>query len=264
MDALNSMSNRLLVIEDNRALVANLFRYLEPRDYVLDAAQDGQSGLELALTTHYDAIVLDWMLPRLDGEGVIKALRSLGCAAPVLMLTALDDLPHKIAGFRAGVDDYLTKPFAFAELEVRLDALITRSKGRAQVLQVADLRFDLATQEVTRGESPLQLYASGKKLLEVLMRASPAVVARARLETVLWGTTLPTRSCSVRISTNCARASTARSRRNSYTRCPSSATESQSSTPGHEGKPTPPTHTDDAGLSGSRNSRRRSPWLHCQ
>lgn len=187
------MSKRILVIEDNRALVANLFSYLEARDYSLDAAQDGQSGLELAAGSHYDAIVLDWMLPRLDGEGVIQALRSRGCVTPVLMLTALDDLPHKLAGFRAGVDDYLTKPFAFAELEARLEALIARSVGRAQVLKVADLRFDLATQEVTRGGTSLQLYAASKKLLEALMRASPAVVARDRLETVLWGDHLPDR-----------------------------------------------------------------------
>jgi DNA-binding response OmpR family regulator len=143
--------------------------------------------LELALSSDYDAIVLDWMLPRLDGEAVIKSLRSLGCATPVLMLTALDDLPHKLAGFRAGVDDYLTKPFALAELDVRLEALIVRSKGRAQVLQVADLRFDLATQEVTRAGTALRLYAGSKKLLEVLMRASPAVVPRDRLEATLWG-----------------------------------------------------------------------------
>jgi DNA-binding response OmpR family regulator len=107
------------------------------------------------------------------------------------MLTALDDLPHKLAGFRAGVDDYLTKPFAFAELDVRLEALIARSKGRAQVLQVADLRFDLATQEVTRAGTTLHLYAGSKKLLEVLMRASPAVVARDRLEATLWGDNPP-------------------------------------------------------------------------
>jgi DNA-binding response OmpR family regulator len=181
------MANRILIIEDNRALVANLFRYLEARDYALDAAQDGQAGLELALASHYDAIVLDWMLPRLDGEGVIKSLRSLGSATPVLMLTALDDLPHKIAGFRAGADDYLTKPFALAELEVRLEALIARSKGRAQVLEVGDLRFNVATQEVTRGGASIQVYASGKKLLEILMRASPGVVGRERLETALWG-----------------------------------------------------------------------------
>jgi DNA-binding response OmpR family regulator len=185
------MPKRILVVEDNRALVANLFSYLEARNYVLDATQDGQSGLDLALGSDYDAIVLDWMLPRLDGEAVIKSLRSLGCVTPVLMLTALDDLPHKLAGFRAGVDDYLTKPFAFAELDVRLEALIARSKGRAQVLQVADLRFDLSTQEVTRAGTTLHLYAGSKKLLEVLMRASPAVVARDRLEATLWGDNPP-------------------------------------------------------------------------
>jgi len=185
------MPKRILVVEDNRALVANLFSYLEARNYVLDATQDGQSGLDLALGSDYDAIVLDWMLPRLDGEAVIKSLRSLGCVTPVLMLTALDDLPHKLAGFRAGVDDYLTKPFAFAELDVRLEALIARTKGRAQVLQVADLRFDLSTQEVTRAGTTLHLYAGSKKLLEVLMRASPAVVARDRLEATLWGDNPP-------------------------------------------------------------------------
>jgi DNA-binding response OmpR family regulator len=181
------MSKRLLIIEDNRALVANLFAYLEARDFALDAAQDGQAGLQLALASDYDAIVLDWLLPRLDGEGVIKSLRARCQATPVLMLTALDDLPHKLAGFRAGVDDYLTKPFAFAELEARLDALILRSKGRAQVLTVADLRFDLATREVTRAGETLRIYAGGKRLLEVLMRASPAVVPRERLESSLWG-----------------------------------------------------------------------------
>jgi DNA-binding response OmpR family regulator len=180
------MSKRVLVIEDNQSLVANLFAYLEPREFILDAAQDGQSGLHLALTIDYDAIVLDWMLPRLDGQQVVGRLRAQGCATPVLMLTARDDLPHKIAGFQAGADDYLTKPFALAELEVRLEALILRSKGRARVLEVGDLRFDLATQEVTRGGSSLQLYAGGKKLLEALMRASPAVVSRERLESTLW------------------------------------------------------------------------------
>jgi len=187
------MSRRILVIEDNPGLVANLLAYFEARRYSLDAVQDGQSGLDLALTADYDAIVLDWMLPRLDGQEVVKRLRAQGSTVPVLMLTARDDLPHKIAGFRAGADDYLTKPFAFAELEVRLDALILRGKRRAQVLEVGDLRFDLATQEVTRAGASLQLYAGGKKLLEALMRASPAVVSRARLEIVLWGNAPPDR-----------------------------------------------------------------------
>ena len=181
------MLKKVLVIEDNASLVANLFAYLEPRQYTLDAAQDGQSGLHLALTTDYDAIILDWMLPRLDGQEVVKRLRAKGTATPVLMLTARDDLPHKIAGFRAGADDYLTKPFALAELEVRLEALIARNAGRARVLRVADLEFDLGTLEVVRAGLPVQLYAGGKKLLEALMRASPAVVSKDRLESILWG-----------------------------------------------------------------------------
>ncbi len=187
------MRKRVLVIEDNQGLVANLFAYLEPRHYSLDAAQDGPSGLHLALTSEYDAIVVDWMLPRLDGDAVIKRLRATGSTTPVLMLTARDDLPHKIAGFRAGADDYLTKPFALAELEVRLEALILRSAGRARSLSVADLVFDLGTQEVRRGGVALQLYAGGRRLLEALMRASPDVVSRERLEAILWGDDPPDR-----------------------------------------------------------------------
>lgn len=182
-----TMLKRVLVVEDNPSLVSNLFAYLEPRRYRLDAAQDGHSGLQLASTVDYDAIVLDWMLPRLDGPEVIRRLRHDGCATPILMLTARDDLPDKIAGFRAGADDYLTKPFALAELEVRLEALISRSRGRARLLEVGDLRFDVATRIVTRDGESLQLHSGGKKLLEELMRQSPAVVARERLEFVLWG-----------------------------------------------------------------------------
>lgn len=185
------MNKRVLVVEDNHGLVANLFAYLEPRHYSLDAAHDGQAGLHLALTCDYDVIVLDWMLPRLTGDEVVRRLRNKGCVTPVLMLTARDELPSKVAGFRAGADDYLTKPFALAELEVRLEALILRSKGRALVLTIGDLSFDLATQEVARAGVPLQLYAGGKKLLEALMRASPAVVAKDRLESLLWGDNPP-------------------------------------------------------------------------
>lgn len=181
------MSKRILVIENNRVLVANIFAYFEARQYRLEAASDGQVGLQQALTGEYDAIVLDWMLPLLTGDEVVRTLRARGVNTPIMMLTARDDLPHKIAGFRAGVDDYLTKPFAFAELEVRLDALILRAQGRARVLDVADLHFDLATQEVTRAGTALQIYAGGKKLLEALMRASPAVVSHQRLESILWG-----------------------------------------------------------------------------
>lgn len=181
---------RLLVIEDNRNLVANLFDYFEARGHVLDAAPDGITGLHLASTQRYDAIVLDWMLPRMDGPEVLRRLREERASqTPVIMLTARDELPDKIAGFRAGADDYLTKPFALPELEVRLQALQARVHGhlRSRMLEVEDLRMDLATLEVTRAGHPLHLYPACRKLLEVLMQASPAAVTREKLEYALWG-----------------------------------------------------------------------------
>ena len=183
---------RVLVVEDNRNLVANLFEYFEARGYTLDAAPDGPTGLHLALTQDYDAIVLDWMLPRMDGREVLARLRDAGRQVPVLMLTARAELDDKVATFRSGADDYLTKPFDLPELEVRLEALTTRTSGRGRrVLQVADLRLDLATLEVTRGGRSLHLYPACRKLLEMLMQASPALVPRERLEHGLWGDTPP-------------------------------------------------------------------------
>lgn len=185
---------RLLIVEDNPSLVANLFDYFEVRGHVLDAAPDGPTGLHLAGTQHYDAVVLDWMLPRLDGREVLQRLRETGSAVPVLMLTARDELPDKIAGFRAGADDYLTKPFALPELEVRLEALVARATGRrARVLEIGDLRYDLGSLEATRAGRLLHLYPACRKLLEVLMLASPAAVTRERLEHALWGDAPPDR-----------------------------------------------------------------------
>ena len=181
---------RLLVVEDNRSLLANLFDYFEARGHTLDAAPDGITGLHLATTQPYDVVVLDWMLPRMDGHEVLRRLRDEhGHGVPVIMLTARDELPDKIAGFRAGADDYLTKPFALPELEVRLEALHARADGRrrVRVLQVGGLRLDLATLEATRDGAPLHLYPACRKLLEVLMQASPAAVTRAQLEHALWG-----------------------------------------------------------------------------
>ena len=181
---------RLLVIEDNRSLVANLFDYFEARGHTLDAAPDGLTGLHLASTQVYDAIVLDWMLPRLEGPEVLRSLREdHGSDVPVIMLNARDELPDKIAGFRAGADDYLTKPFALPELEVRLEALMARVHGRQRrkILEVHDLKLDLATLEATRAGQPLHLYPACRKLLETLMQASPAAVTRQQLEHALWG-----------------------------------------------------------------------------
>jgi len=181
---------RLLVIEDNRNLVANLFAYFEARGHVLDAAPDGITGLHLALTHSYDALILDWMLPRMDGPELLRKLRNEGQSdIPVIMLTARDELPDKLEGFRAGADDYLTKPFDLPELEVRLESLRARIEGRSRsrVLEMEDLRMDLATLEVSRAGRPLHLFPAGRKLLEALMRASPAVVGREQLERELWG-----------------------------------------------------------------------------
>ena len=185
---------RLLVIEDNRSLVANLFDYFEARGHALDAAPDGVTGLHLATTQAYEAIVLDWMLPRMDGREVLRRLRETHASdVPVIMLTARDELPDKIAGFRAGADDYLTKPFELPELEVRLDAVLarTRGRGRSRLLQVADLKLDLSTLEASRAGQPLHLYPACRKLLQVLMQASPGAVTRDRLEYALWGDSPP-------------------------------------------------------------------------
>jgi len=152
------------------------------------------TGLHLAVSQPYDALILDWMLPRMEGPEVLRRLRAdHGSEVPVIMLTARDELPDKIAGFRAGADDYLTKPFALPELEVRLEALMVRAKGRnpRKLLEVADLKLDLATLEAQRDGKPLHLYPACRKLLEVLMRASPGAVTRQQLEFALWGDELP-------------------------------------------------------------------------
>ncbi|MFT3755322.1 MAG: response regulator transcription factor [Pseudoxanthomonas sp.] len=187
---------RLLVVEDNRNLVANLFDYFEARGHVMDAAPDGITGLHLATTQRYDALILDWMLPRMDGPEVLRRLREEHASQlPVIMLTARDELPDKIAGFRSGADDYLTKPFELPELDARLRALRLRAQGRQQgrVLEVHDLRLDLSTLEASRAGQPLHLYPACRKLLEVLMQASPAAVTRERLEHALWGDDPPDR-----------------------------------------------------------------------
>ena len=180
---------RLLVVDDHPPLVASLFAYFEPRGAHLDAAPDGVVGLYLACNQSYDAIVLDWMLPRMDGRAMLQTLRERGITTPVLMLSARDQLPDKLTGFRAGADDYLTKPFDLPELEVRLQALLARSSGRVAVreLVVGELRFDLSTLDVRRGGRLLHLYPASRKLLQVLMQASPSAVSRQQLEYALWG-----------------------------------------------------------------------------
>jgi len=184
---------RILVIEDHSDLAANLGDYLEDHGHTVDFAADGVTGLHLAVVHPFDAIVLDLNLPGMDGLEVCRKLRHDGRKqTPVLMLTARDTLESKVKGFDCGADDYLVKPFALQEVEIRLHALLRRSKGgQARVLQVGDLEYNLDTLEVHRQGKLLQLNPTALKILQVLMEASPAVVARQELEMRVWGEESP-------------------------------------------------------------------------
>lgn len=184
---------RVLVIEDNRDIAANVGDYLEDKGHVVDFAGDGVTGLHLAVVNEFDAIVLDLTLPGMDGLEVCRKLRQEARKqTPVLMLTARDALDHKLSGFDSGADDYMTKPFALQELEARLLVLARRGKGpQSRVLQVADLSFNLDTLTVTRAGKQIPLNPIGLKLLQFLMEASPSVVTRQDLEHRVWGEELP-------------------------------------------------------------------------
>jgi DNA-binding response OmpR family regulator len=184
---------RILVIEDNRDILANVLDFLQLKGFTVDCAQDGLTGLHLATTGHFDLIVLDIMLPGIDGYQVCRRLREDGNNdVPILMLTARDALDDRLEGLRAGADDYLVKPFALSELVARIEAILRRSQGlRKRQLKVADLLYDLDTLHVTRAGQPLKLNPLGLKLLAVLMQKSPAVVRREILEEALWGDDCP-------------------------------------------------------------------------
>jgi DNA-binding response OmpR family regulator len=184
---------RILVIEDNRDILANVLDYLQIKGFGVDCAQDGLSGLHLASTGHYDLIVLDIMLPGIDGYQICRRLREDGRSeVPILMLTARDALDDRLRGLRAGADDYLIKPFALSELVARIEAILRRSRGgRKRCLQVADLSYDLDTLHVSRAGQMLKLNPLGFKLLAILMQKSPAVVRREALEEALWGDDCP-------------------------------------------------------------------------
>lgn len=183
-------SLRTLVVEDNHDLAANLIDFLEAKGHVVDAAADGVTGLHLSVANDYDVIVLDLMLPGLDGLTICRRLREdAGKTTPVLMLTARDSLDDKIAGLEAGADDYVVKPFALREVEARLRALARRgvpaaSKAR---LEVDDLVFDTATHLVSRAGRRIDLPPIPLRILEALMRASPRLVRREEIERAVWG-----------------------------------------------------------------------------
>ena len=189
-----SSDGRILLIEDHRDIAEMVGDYLEGRGYSMDYAADGITGLHLAVVNDYDTIILDLMLPGLDGLDVCRKLRDeAGKDTPLLMLTARDTQQEKITGLNAGADDYLVKPFDIAELEARVNALVRRHRGAftSRRLQVADLTLDTGTLDVQRAGRRLTLTPIGLKMLTVLMRASPRVVSREDLEREVWGEERP-------------------------------------------------------------------------
>lgn len=185
---------KILVIEDNPDLSANLADFLEARGYLVDIAGDGLTGLHLAGSQNFDVILLDLILPGIDGLTLCRHLReTAGKDTPLIMLTARDTLDDKIAGLEAGADDYLVKPFALREVAARIQALTRRAQSAVvqTQLRVADLAFDPGTLQVSRAGVPIELPPIPLRMLEALMRASPRVIGRAELERCIWGDAPP-------------------------------------------------------------------------
>jgi DNA-binding response OmpR family regulator len=184
---------RILIVEDNSDIAENIGDYLEDQGHITDFAMDGIGGMHLALTREYDAIVLDIMLPGMDGLTFCRKLREEGKNyTPVLMLTARDTLSDKLEGFKAGADDYLVKPFALEELAARLEVLGVRTDNMSQsFLRVADLEMNTGSMKVHRAGHPIELNRACLKILRMLMESHPNVVTRAEIERALWGDMLP-------------------------------------------------------------------------
>ena len=176
---------RILVIEDDQEAAAYLVKGLSESGHRVDLAEHGRTGLEIARRETYDAMIVDRMLPGLDGLSVIAALRAAKNQTPVLVLSALGDVDERVKGLRAGCDDYLGKPFAFSELLARLEALTRRSSAETR-LQVGDLEMDLLGRTVTRGGQPIELLPREFRLLEYLMRHAGHIVTRTMLLEKVW------------------------------------------------------------------------------
>lgn len=179
---------KVLLVEDNERVSSFVRKGLGEAGYTVDHADNGRDGMFLAAGEAYDAIIMDRMLPgELDGLGIIAALRSSANRTPILILSALSDVDERIRGLKAGGDDYLVKPFAFAELLARLDALVRRAHGgQTTELAVGDLKMELLSRKVTRAGKPIALQPREFKLLEYLMRHAGQVVTRTMLLEGVW------------------------------------------------------------------------------
>jgi DNA-binding response OmpR family regulator len=192
---------RLLLVEDQADLAANVADHLAGLGHDVQLCADGETAFSAARNGHLDMLILDVMLPRLDGLSVCRSLRQEGLEQlPILMLTARDSVEDRVAGLDAGADDYLVKPFALAELEARVRALLRRvqpaptsaANATPEVLQVADLTFDPATLVAERSGQVLRLNPSTRRILQILLQNTQRVVTRQELEAALWGDSPPT------------------------------------------------------------------------
>ncbi|GGF38075.1 DNA-binding response regulator [Aliidongia dinghuensis] len=179
---------KLLVVEDDREAAAFLVKGLKESGHTVDHAADGREGLVLATTERFDAIILDRMLPGMDGLAIVAALRASDNHTPVLILSALDQVDDRVRGLKAGGDDYLTKPYAFSELLARLESLLRRGAGgkTETKLKVGELEIDLLARTVRRGSTEIELLPREFRLLEYLARNAGHVVTRTMLLEQVW------------------------------------------------------------------------------
>lgn len=179
---------KLLVVEDDAEAARYLVQALREAGHTADTAPDGDAGLEMAISSHYDVLIVDRMMPKRDGLSLISALRAQGCRVPVLILSALGQVDDRVLGLRAGGDDYLAKPYAFTECLARVEALARRQNPASAQLsyRVSDLVLDRLAHRVMRGEEEIQLQPREFRLLEYLMRHAGQVVTRTMLLENVW------------------------------------------------------------------------------
>jgi DNA-binding response OmpR family regulator len=184
----------ILLVEDHQDLAETVVDFLESMGAVVDYAADGMTGLHLARQHRFDVIVLDLMLPGMDGYTLCQEIRNKDKnSTPIIMMTARDELGDKLQGFESGADDYVVKPFDLPELVARIKSLSRRHQGSvtSELLTVADLELDTGTREVRRAGVTLQLTPAGFQILRILLKKMPNVVTREEIESELWGEDLP-------------------------------------------------------------------------